>query len=235
VGSRHLSSATHTGNTSRFCVYVDRKDGGDSYGDVSVLSKYGNATCIAGKQGVQGATGDAGVAGPPGPKGDTGATGAPGAKGDTGPPGPPGLPGDSSVIVWNKTVASAGGGTTVTLATAGPFTVIGLCGSGEGDFAETDLSTTQSGSYLQWDNQQYNGTFNSGPATAISQDVGATNWIGPSGNGTPADVAAISADGTMAVNIFPNEGINLYAEGGPECAFSGYLVEEPGAAEPPRS
>jgi collagen triple helix repeat protein len=75
-----------TGATSRFCVYVDKHHGDPSYGDVSILQKYGHKTCIVGKRGRRGATGATGATGPAGPKGDTG------PQGPAGPQGPPGTP-----------------------------------------------------------------------------------------------------------------------------------------------
>jgi hypothetical protein len=57
------------------------------------LPKYGNKTCIQGKQGAKGATG---------------ATGATGPKGDTGPQGPkgqPGVNGPGNMVTCNATVA----------------------------------------------------------------------------------------------------------------------------------
>jgi hypothetical protein len=59
----------------------------------------------------------------------------------------------------------------VTLATVGPFTVVGFCGSGEGDFAETDFMMTQDGSFLQWDDEQFNGDFNNDGLYQVSQDA----------------------------------------------------------------
>ena len=71
--------------TSRFCVYIDKTDRGNSHLDVTVDPKYGHKTCIVGKQGAKGA---------PGAKGATGATGSTGARGATGATGPPGPKGD---------------------------------------------------------------------------------------------------------------------------------------------
>ena len=72
-----------TKTTSKFCVYVDAHHADASYGDLSVLKKYGHKTCIVGKRGRRGATGATGAQGP---KGDTG------AQGPAGPQGPPGTP-----------------------------------------------------------------------------------------------------------------------------------------------
>ena len=43
--------AVQTKTVTRFCVYVDRHNTGNSYGDVSVIPKYQNRVCIAGKPG----------------------------------------------------------------------------------------------------------------------------------------------------------------------------------------
>jgi Collagen triple helix repeat (20 copies) len=82
AGANKLKTST----TSKFCVYVDKHHGDPSYGDVSILQKYGHQTCIVGKRGRRGATGATGAQGP------KGATGATGATGPAGPPGPPGTP-----------------------------------------------------------------------------------------------------------------------------------------------
>ena len=145
VGAMALAGVSHhttivTKTVTKYCVYVDRKDGGDSYGDLSAIPKYGHKLCIVGKRGSKGSTGA------PGPKGDTG------AKGDTGDQGPPGPPG-AGTVTWNKTIATAGAdfanANTVTLATVGPFTVTGYCYLFNGDagqyIAETYVTTSADG------------------------------------------------------------------------------------------
>jgi hypothetical protein len=236
---------TTTKTTSSFCVYVDRTDSGDSFGDLSVLPKYGNKTCIKGKtgaKGAKGATGATGAAGEQGPKGDTGSQG---------PQGPPGANGPGNMVTWNTTVAepapietsSVSGKSPhvirtnstsdapgeVTLATIGPLTVIGFCGSGEGDFAETDITTSQDGSFLQWDDEQFNGDFDNDGLYEVSLDANGDSedpaWIGPSADDNANTFAAQSADGSTSITGFPNEGVFVEGSNGPTCSFSGYLVE----------
>jgi hypothetical protein len=51
------------GNVSRFCIYIDHRNGGDSYGDLSAVAKYGNKICVVGKRGAKGTKGSTGAAG----------------------------------------------------------------------------------------------------------------------------------------------------------------------------
>ncbi len=241
-GAKH-SSASHTASrvshttktVSQYCVYVDRTDSGDSFGDLSALPKYGNKTCIQSKQGAKGAKGATGAAGDQGPKGDTGSQG---------PQGPPGANAPGNMVTWNTTIAEAGspptlahagpkttdaGPNTVTLATVGPLTIVGVCGSGEGVFAETDIMTTQDGSFLQWNEEQFNGDFDNNGLYEASRDAQGDSedpdWIGPSADDEANTFAAQSADGTTSITGFPNEGVFVEGSDGPACSFSGYLVE----------
>ncbi len=123
------------------CVYVDRTDSGDSFGDLSALPKYGNKTCIQGAKGAKGAEGATGA---------TGATGAQAARRVTpasqghARPGwqlpaarAPWSPGTRRSLKqgrrrpWLMPVRSRRtiGPNTVTLATVGPLTIVGVCGS----------------------------------------------------------------------------------------------------------
>lgn len=52
AGVAHDKVVTKT--VTRFCVYVDHTNAGDSYGDVTVLPKYKNRVCIVGKRGRAG-------------------------------------------------------------------------------------------------------------------------------------------------------------------------------------
>jgi hypothetical protein len=120
----------------------------------------------------------------------------------------------------------------VTLATIGPLTVIGFCGEeGEGDvFAETDITTSQNGSFLQWDDEQFNGSFDNDGLYEVSQDAFSNDpadpeWIGPSADDQANEFAAQSADASTSITGFPNEGVYVEGSGGPTCSFSGYLVE----------
>lgn len=115
ITSGALAGATAK-QTSRFCVYIDKTDRGNSHLDISANPKYGHKTCIVGKQGAKGAKG---ATGPPGPKGDTGAPGTPAVN--------PDVLYDSMTVsdnyVWSMAYVSATGlnefGTDITLANGG--------------------------------------------------------------------------------------------------------------------
>jgi hypothetical protein len=130
ITSGALAGATAK-QTSRFCVYIDKTDRGNSHLDFSANPKYGHKTCIVGKQGAKGAKGATGApgangaTGPPGPKGDTGAQGVPGPAGA--PAVDPHVLYDSMTVsdnyVWSMAYVSATGlnqfGTDITLANGG--------------------------------------------------------------------------------------------------------------------
>ena len=111
--------------TSRFCVYIDKTDRGNSHLDISANPKYGHKTCIVGKQGAKGAKGATGATGAPGPKGDTGAQGVPGPAGA--PAVDPQVLYDSMTVsdnyVWSIGYVASTGlnefGTDITLANGG--------------------------------------------------------------------------------------------------------------------
>jgi hypothetical protein len=231
----HAKQASHSTKTvTKYCVYVDRKDGGDSYGDLSAVPKYGHKTCIVGKRGSRGAKGATGAQGPKGATGATGATGAAGATGPTGPQGPPGS-GSSDLVTWNTTIATAGAdfanANTVTLATVGPFTIKGYCYLFNGDagqyVAETYITTSQDGASLddEANSPNLNGDFDiaSGPVQVGDQayvDTSGTDWQGAAGE----SLAASNATGSTVITGFPNEGSQ--GPSGPNCSFSGYLVKD---------
>jgi hypothetical protein len=236
--ARNVASSTKT--VSRFCVYVDHTGRGDSNGDLSVVPTYGNKTCIVGKRGPKGGTGAKGSTGAAGAKGATGATGP---QGPAGPQGTAGAPGTTNMVTWNTTIAEgaplpeathaalhAAGPNTVTLATVGPLTVVGYCGTDGSTIAETDLTTSQDGSFLQWDDEQYDGDFNNDGAYEASQDAfgapGEPDWIGPSAGDQANEFAAQSADGSTTITGFANEGVYVLGPDGPACSFSGYLVKD---------
>ena len=190
----------HTTTVTRFCVYVDRHNVGDSYGDVTVIPKYKNRVCIAGK------------------------------------------PGNSSVITWNKTVATAtplplarrlsghGGpppASLIDLAKVGPFTVQGSCFAGNGVSAVTGIKSAKDGSSLAWNNTFHTGTFNSGSWYTVSPfangGVQKPDWVNEGNNG---DFAVTTADQKTAFNGFANNGVYLNGPSGPACSFTGYLVVE---------
>ena len=206
AGTTH--TVMHTKTVTKLCVYVDRTHGGDSYGDVSVIPKYNHKVCIAGKDGKR---------------------------------GPAGADGDTSVITWNKTVAeptqlplaprNAGLGgpppTAVDLVTVGPFTVKGVCEAGEGVEAATYVSSSQDGSFLTWNNNFYNGTFNSGNTIFVSGwatgGPQSPAWVN---DGPRGDFSVSTADNTTAFTAFANEGVYMAGANGPACSFTGYLVVE---------
>lgn len=196
AGVAHNTVVTKT--VTKLCVYVDRKNGGDSYGDVSVVPKYKNKVCIAGKRG---------------PAGDT------------------------SVISWNKTVATPSGppaakrggpiGNFVDLAKAGPFTVRGYCATGEGIEAYTNVLSAQDGSSFAWDDTTYPANFNSGT------NLHASNFAfgGPQSPAfvteyTNGEFSVSTSDQKTAFTGFATNGVYIQGSEGPACSFTGYLVLE---------
>jgi hypothetical protein len=190
--------AQGTGKTTtvtKLCVYVDRTNGGDSYGDVTLVPKYGHKTCIAGKRGPAG---------------------------------------DSSVISWNKTVATPAAVTDnrygavahfVDLAKVGPFTVRGYCSSGEGVQAITDVLSAQDSSSFAWDDNVYPGSFNSGDDRSASNP--ATGSPGSPGYATEyqnGEFSVSTADQKSAFTGFATNGVYLNGANGPACSFQGYIV-----------
>jgi hypothetical protein len=191
-------ATTKTTNVTKLCVYVDRTNGGDSYGDYTAASKYGNKTCIVGKRG---------------PAGNT------------------------SVVTWNKTVASApappaakrraGGftGNTVVLAKVGPFTVKGYCALGVNAF--TNVASAQNGSSLAWATSTYAGDFNSGNEVRVSNTAtgssGAPAFVTEYQNG---EFSVSTSDQKTAFTGFAANGVYIQGPTGPACSFTGYLVRE---------
>jgi hypothetical protein len=119
---------------------------------------------------------------------------------------------------------------TVTLATAGPFTVDGYCyENGTNTVAESYISTSQDNSAMNDYWQSSYVPFNTSDGFVVignsaSGDT-ATNtmaWEGPYDGST----AAVSADGATAVNIFVGQGVWMQGATGPACSFSGFLVED---------
>ena len=216
--------------------------GSEDSGEVRVVARSSDcpANSIPVTWNVQGRRGPKGQKGAKGPKGATGATGAPGAAGAkgatgaTGPQGPagpaggPGTAAPSNIVTWNTTIATGGidGPNTATLATVGPFTVIGSCASGEGTGAETDLTTSQDGSSLVWYDSNYPGNFNNdGPYTvsdSASGVPGSPGYWGPD----YGPFSATSADGTTAITGSATNGVYVQGADGPACSFSGYLVKD---------
>jgi hypothetical protein len=201
---RALAGTTHTKvvtkNVTKFCVYVDRHNGGSSYGDVSVVPKYMNKTCIVGKRGPAG---------------------------------------DSSVITWNKTVATApappaaprvGSGllaNDVDLAKVGPFTVRGFCSNNGSVQAQTRVLSAQDGSSFAWDDSTYPADFNNGSnvqasniATGLPQSP---SFVTEYNNG---EFSVSTPDQKMAFTGFASNGVYIQGATGPACSFIGHLVVE---------
>jgi hypothetical protein len=90
--------------------------------------------------------------------------------------------------------------------------------------------TSQDGSSLQWDDEEWAGTFNNDGAYEASDDAngspGNPDWQGPSGGDQPNEFAAISADGNTSITGFPSQGVYVQGPEGPACSFSGYLVND---------
>jgi len=193
-------SAAKATTVTRLCVYVDRKDAGDSYGDLSTQAKYGHRTCIVGKR------------------------------------GPAGKPGDTSVITWNKTVATpAVAGTKrfgvaqhfVDLATVGPFTVRGYCSQGEGVQAVTNVLSAQDGSSFAWDDSVYAGSFNSGDnRQASNTSYGSTQSPGFATEYGNGEFSVSTSDQKTAFTGFATNGSYIQGPDGPACSFIGHLVVE---------
>ena len=188
-----------TKNVTKFCVYVDHTNGGDSYGDVSTLPKYMNRTCIVGKRGPVG---------------------------------------DSSVISWNKTVASGAppaakrskdgfAGNTVDLAKVGPFTVRGYCSAPEGVEAMTRVVSAQDGSSFTWNDNSYPTTFNSGSTLQASNPADGSSQAPAFANeSNEGDFSVSTNDQKTAFTGFATNGVYIQGASGPACSFTGYLVLE---------
>jgi hypothetical protein len=197
AGVAHSTKKPKT--VTRFCVYVDGTNHGDSYGDLSTRAKYGHKTCIVGKRG---------------PAGDT------------------------SVVTWNKTEATAAtpvagrkgiGGPTgaIDLATVGPFTVVGYCPAVEGVEAVTWVTSAQDGSSFVWNDDYYPGNFDNGdehqasnPAYGAPEDPDFVNEY------DSGDFSVSTADQKTAFTGFANNGVYIDGPDGPACSFTGYLVVE---------
>jgi len=80
--------------TNRLCVYIDHR-AGQTFGDLSTISKFPSRTCIVGKRGLRGVRGAQGARGVAGVAGTDGTVGARGATGPQGVPGTDGTDGTS--------------------------------------------------------------------------------------------------------------------------------------------
>jgi hypothetical protein len=199
AGTSHVT-VTDTKVVTKFCVYVDRRNGGDSYGDLSVVPKYSHKVCIVGKRGPSGS---------------------------------------SSIVSWNKTIATAGAppgakhfarkgnANFVDLAKIGPFTIRGFCSSVEGVQATTDVVSGQDGSSFAWDDNVQAGSFNSGnTAQASNSAYGSSESAGYATEYDNGDFAVTTADGATAFTGFATNGVYINGAEGPACSFQGHVVIE---------
>jgi len=192
AGTTHVVTSMKT--VTRFCVYIDRTNGGQSYGDVSVVPKYNHKVCIVGK------------------------------------------PGNSSVISWNKTVATPSSiganryGVAlhyVDLATVGPFTVRGYCSSLQNVQAVTDVLSAQDGSSFAWDDNVHAASFNSGSVFPASNFAsGSTQSPGFATEYSNGEFSVSTADQKTAFSGFATNGVYIQGPQGPACSFIGHLVVE---------
>ena len=134
---------------------------------------------------------------------------------------------DTTVISWNKTVATAPG--SVDLATVGPFTVRGYCSYDESvsaTVAVTDVVSAQDGSSIQaGDGDTYSGDFDSGTDAQASHSAQGTSDE-PAFDGGNSSFSVKTSDDTTAFVGFPSNGVYVNGAEGPVCSFTGYLVLE---------
>jgi Collagen triple helix repeat (20 copies) len=165
-----------------------------------------------------------GATGPPGPAGAAGTGGVPGTKGERGEQGPRGVegppgPAGGPAVHWNQSVKST---KTVTLDTAGPFTVLGKCTVGEGEAsAQTYLESSEAGAWV--DISELAPTkLTAGQQVEIGEEA-----EGEAGKGTflapEATFSALSADGAHSLDGMAADG--AFA-GGSACTFAGYAIGE---------
>jgi hypothetical protein len=188
----------------------------------------------AGREGPAGKEGPTGKEGPLGKEGPAGKEGPLGKEGPAGKEGPQGKEGDIAAMKrWRATVATAAvseaAATPVALATVGPFTVTGKCFAATTNTeAATYVSSSEAGAF----GDSYEGTL------SAPLPVGEEEELGPPASGVTAEHkpsfrgpgdgswALESANGSVAVDGFANQGVWLQGAGGPACSFSGYLVQE---------
>jgi hypothetical protein len=177
--------------------------------------------------------------GPPGSTGSTGSTGAPG-------------PANTTTYYQAVTTTGSGGASgpgVVTLATIGPFSIIGKCTSyNGGSAARTYIRTTEAQSAV-FNTSSYD-TVNLGPSTPIGeyqqggQNVGGDDPFGPQAVGTAASpvlqdgvqpqngtapigpTTALSGDGRTRLILEPAVGSYVGAPpNNPACTFYGSIIE----------
>ena len=145
--------------------------------------------------------------------------------------------GDSSVITWNRTVATPSqigakrygvAAHFVDLATVGPFTVRGYCSAPSTNvLATTDVRSAQDGSSLAWDDSSYPGSFNNGDDRQASNVANGTtqspSFVTEYTNG---EFSVSTSDQKTAFTGFATNGVYIQGPEGPACSFIGHLVVE---------
>ena len=144
--------------------------------------------------------------------------------------------GNSSVITWNRTVATPSvigakrygvAAHFVDLATVGPFTVRGYCQSGDGVGAVTHVRSAQDGSSFAWDDSVYAASFNSGDDQKASNFAfGSTQSPGFVTEYTNGEFSVSTSDQKTAFTGFATNGVYIQGPEGPACSFIGHLVVE---------
>ena len=134
---------------------------------------------------------------------------------------------------YSKTLATAGPSssspTSVSLATDGPFTVLGECYvSGSKTYAHTAVKTSQSGDALNSYGATSIDPFGpSNGAENVTQDYAEATTGSPAFEG-PYDGswATMTPNNSLSVNGFETQAVYQDGPSGPACSFSGYLISE---------
>ncbi len=159
-----------------------------------------------------------------GKRGPRGLRGLPGAQGPQGPVGPQGAPGNTSVLHYRTTIATAGAapmataanpntgspanGNTVVLATFGPFTLTGNC-------FQTQSRNTNTGAVTTTTNAV---TFLTTSQAGSSVSDGAGSGTNLSGTFNPGNAVLV---GNPAMSVAPGNSPNYADDGGTASAYSG--------------
>ena len=205
-----------------------------------------------GPRGPRGLTGAAGLAGLAGAKGATGATGATGSAGAPGAAGKQGIQGIQGVtgpagpshttnwLVQNVAPGAGGASGTgvATLATVGPFTLLGKCTTdGTNVYAQDYIRTSQAGS-MESDLIRNSfpvfspGTTDTDTTQTGGQAVAGDIQVGRSANNTANaqflegpvgdSIAAMSADGSTYLSSVESNGV-IGSGTNATCFFAGYV------------
>jgi hypothetical protein len=147
-----------------------------------------------------------------------------------------GAAGDTSVVTWNKTVATpavpsakrfGSSAHFVDLATVGPFTVRGYCDGGEGVGAITTVVSAQDASSLAWDDSTHNRNFDNGNIYAVSEyAVGNVQSPALSTEYRNGEFTVSTGDQATAFTGWASNGVYIQGSEGPACSFIGHLVIE---------